>query len=156
MKIYSFAPISAREYPTVRILDHPYIWGGVGFCLNVSEKPYSEELKQALSKYGVQWLHCPVSEDNGIDWNESILRGLPALYNSYKEGKKMIVHCDMGNNRSKSFVEAFYFLLKGEQYPDEYNGEYNHLIYNSKIGHLPPMEELEQSISAIRRNLETI
>ena len=68
----------------------------------------------------------------------------------------MIVHCDMGNNRSKSFVEAFYFLLKGEQYPDEYNGEYNHLIYNSKIGHLPPMEELEQSISAIRRNLETI
>lgn len=40
MKLYTFAPISAHEYPTVRILDHPYIWGGVQFCVNLTEKPY--------------------------------------------------------------------------------------------------------------------
>ena len=26
MKSYSSPPISAREYPTVKILDNPYIW----------------------------------------------------------------------------------------------------------------------------------
>ena len=30
---------------TLKILDHPYIWGGVQFCINVSEKPYTSELE---------------------------------------------------------------------------------------------------------------
>ena len=41
MKIYTFAPIAAREYPTLALLDNSY---GACFCLNVSEKPYSPEL----------------------------------------------------------------------------------------------------------------
>lgn len=156
MKNYDFAPISAREYPTVKILDHPYIWGGVQFCLNVSEKAYSKELEDAMANHGIEWLHCPVSEDTGADWYLSLKRGLLALYEAHKAGKKMIVHCDLGNNRSKSFVEAFYFMLTGEYYHDEYKGEYNHLIYNGRIGHLPLMEDLEFPIKRllITRSIE--
>ena len=149
MKNYDFAPISAREYPTVQILDNPYIWGGVQFCLNVSEKAYSKDLEDAMAKHCIEWLHCPVSEDTGADWYHSLKKGLLALYEAHKAGKKMIVHCDLGNNRSKSFVEVFYFMLTGEYYHDEYKGEYNHLIYNGKIGHLPLMENLEGPIKRL-------
>lgn len=58
----------------------------------------------------------------------------------------MIVHCDFGNNRSRSFVEAFHYMVIGRQLEDEYKGEINHLAYNCKAGHLPPMEELESKL----------
>lgn len=143
MKTYDFAPISAREYPTVKILDHPYIWAGVKFCVNLSERPYSSELVEALATHGIEWIHCPVSEEPGADWLESFARALPQMYKAYKEGKNQIVHCDLGNNRSKSLVETFHYLIKHSQLEDEYKGEINHLAYNCKIGHLPPLEEVQ-------------
>ena len=48
MKSYAFAPIAAREYPTLHLLDNPYIWGGVQFCVNLSEKPYKEALQPGV------------------------------------------------------------------------------------------------------------
>ena len=143
MKTYDFAPISAREYPNVRILDHPYIWAGVKFCVNLSERPYSPELVEALAAHGIEWVHCPVSEEPGADWLESFAKALPQMYKAYKEGKNQIVHCDLGNNRSKCLVETFHYLLKHSQLEDEYKGEINHLAYNCKIGHLPPLEEVQ-------------
>lgn len=53
MKLYTFAPISAREYPTITLLDNPFIWGGVQFCVNVSEKPYSVDIARALAELNV-------------------------------------------------------------------------------------------------------
>ena len=146
MKNYSFAPISAREYPSVKILDHPYIWGGVSFCINVSEEPYSSELVEAMKGHGIEWLHLPISEDLGSDWSSMLERALPKMYEAYKTGKKQVVHCDFGNNRSRTFVEALYYLLTGEQFQDEYKGEVNHLAYNCKRGHLPPLEQTEGQI----------
>lgn len=143
MKNYDFAPISARDYPTVKILDHPYIWAGVKFCVNLSERTYSSELVEALASHGIEWIHCPVSEEPGADWLESFAKALPQMYKAYKEGKNQIVHCDLGNNRSKSLVETFHYLLKQTQLEDEYKGEINHLTYNCKIGHLPPLEEVQ-------------
>lgn len=90
MKSYSFAPISAREYPTVKILDNPYIWGGVQFCVNLSEKPYTPELVSALAAHGIEWIHCPVSEEPGADWLESFAVALPKMYRAYKDGKSRL------------------------------------------------------------------
>lgn len=146
MKTYTFAPISAREYPTVQLLDHPYIWGGVQFSLNVSEKPYSPELEAAMAAHGIEWAFWPVSEDGGARWWESLENGLKALDAAHKAGKKIVVHCDCGNNRSRSFVEAFHYMTTGKQLEDEYKGEINHLAYNCKVGHLPPMKELESKL----------
>lgn len=149
MRTYSFAPISAREYPTVRLLDNPYIWGGVQFCVNVSEKAYSYELAQALKQHGIDWIFCPVSEEESEQWLDSLVSALPKMLVAYKSGLKQVVHCDFGNNRSRTFVEAFHFLLRGEHLADEYKGYFNHLVYNSVIGHLPALEEMEAIIKSI-------
>ena len=153
MRTYSFAPISARDYPTVRILDHPHIWGGVRFCVNVSEKPYSPELEKAMEERGIGWLHCPLSEDPPAwrDWEDPVLRAVRALIEACHDGKKVVVHCDFGNNRSRTLVEALYYVLRGEQLRDEYKGEINHLAYNCKEGHLPPIDEMENILDSLRR-----
>ena len=153
MKTYSFAPLSAREYPTVKLLDHPYIWGGVQFSLNVSEKPYSPELEAAMVAHGIEWSFRPVSEDDGALWWDSLEKGMKALDAANKVGKKMIVHCDCGNNRSRSFVEAFHYMITGKQLEDEYKGEINHLAYNCKVGHLPPLQETESKLADLRLKL---
>ena len=149
MKSYSFAPIAAREYPTLHLLANPYIWGGVQFCVNLSEKPYSPELRSDLEYLGIEWVHCPVSEEPGADWLPSFAEALPKVYRAFKDGKKQIVHCDLGNNRSRSLVEALYYAIHRKQFPDEYKGEINHLIYNCKEGHLPSIQELEHRITRI-------
>lgn len=152
MRSYSFAPIAAREYPSVKILDHPFIWAGVSFCINVSEEPYSAELVEAMKEHGIEWIHLPVSEDLGSDWTNALETVLPKMIEAYKAGKKQVVHCDFGNNRSRTFIEAFYFLLKGEQFQDEYKGEVNHLVYNFKIGHFLSIEDLGSWISSLKIN----
>jgi hypothetical protein len=149
MRNYSFAPISAREYPTVRLLDNPYIWGGVQFCVNVSEKAYSYDLSQALKQHGIDWIFCPVSEEEGEQWLDSLVLALPKMLVAYKSGLKQVVHCDFGNNRSRSFVEALYYCLHNEHFQDEYKDEINHLVYNCTIKHLPPLAETEEVIRNI-------
>lgn len=149
MKIYSFAPISARDYPTVSILDHPYIWGGVQFCVNLSEKPYTQELVDALAAHGIEWIHFPLSEQIGASWWDTYANVLPRLFRAYLDRKKTVVHCDFGANRSRTLIEAFYYMLTDEEYQDEHKGEMNHLAYNCKWGHLPPLGETEKLIKEL-------
>ena len=55
----------------------------------------------------------------------------------------------VGNGSSKdvrSIQGGEDYLLTGEQFQDEYKGEVNHLAYNSKRGHLPPLEQTENLI----------
>ena len=143
MRLYTFAHIADREYPTLHLLDHPYIWGGVRFCVNVSEKPYSTDVVEAMAEHGIDWIHCPVSEEPGSNWRDSLLTAIPQMITAYHSGWKQIVHCDFGNNRSRTFVEAFYYCLKDEHLEDPYKGEMNHLAYNCRIGQLPPLDEME-------------
>ena len=149
MKAYTFAPISAREYPTVSILDNPFIWGGVSFCVNLSERPYSSELIAAFAQHGIEWIHCPISEEAGADWLPALSVALPKMYLAYKAEKRQIVHCGLGNNRSRSFAEALYYAINRKELSDPYKGEVNHLIYNCKIGHLPEINELEYRLVAM-------
>lgn len=149
MKLYSFAPIAAREYPTIALLDNPYIWGEVRFCVNVSEKPYPVNLVRAMAERGIDWIFCPTSEDEGAQWLDSLITALPRMLYAYQNGQKQIVHCDFGNNRSRTFVEALYFLLNNEHLADEYKDEFNHLAYNCAIKHLPPLAETEEVIQSI-------
>ncbi len=152
MKTYRFAPIAAREYPTLSILDNPYVWGGVGFCLNVSEKPYSPEILEALKGKGIEWRHIPVSEtDFSVSWAGALHYGIRELAEAHSDGKMVIVHCDFGNNRSRTFIEAFHLFLTGKELLDEYKGEINHLAYNCRIGHLASLEEEEANILSLRR-----
>lgn len=154
MKSYTFAPVSARDYPTVRILDHPYIWGGVRFCVNLSERPYSPDLASAMAERGIEWVHCPLSEKEGADWWSAYAAALPKMLEAVREGKKIVVHCDFGANRSRTLIEAFHYLITGTEYADEYKGEYNHLSYNCKRGHLPELQETERLIRSLYADYE--
>lgn len=151
MRTYPFALIAARDYPTIRQLDNPYTWGGIQFCVNVSEKPYSPELEAAMKERGIDWLFCPLSEQTPEwnDWEAPLCTVVEALYGAFLDGKKMVVHCNFGNNRSRTMIEAFYYVLEGKQFEDEYKGEVNHLAYNCKIGHLPPFKETERILGNI-------
>ena len=152
MKTYSFAPVAAREYPTLALLDNPYIWGGVGYSLNVSEKPYPPEIVEAMKERGIEWDHIPVSETDFEEfWDSSLLRGVRRLNEAYEEGKKIVVHCDFGNNRSRTFIEAFYYFLTGKEFEDEYKGEMSHLAYNCKIGHFESLKHIEREIDSFLR-----
>lgn len=115
----------------------------------MSEKPYSPELVEAMSYHGIEWIYLPISEDLGANWTSALETALPKMYEVYKSGKRQVVHCDFGNNRSRTFVEAFYYLLTREQFQDEYKGEVNHLVYNCKRGHLPPIEEIVSKLKSI-------
>ena len=151
MRTYSFAPIAARDYPTIRQLDNPYTWGGVRFCVNVSERPYSPELEKAMEERWIEWIFCPLSEETPSwnDWEAPVCAVVEALYRAYLDGKRMVVHCDFGNNRSRTVIEALYYVLQGKLFEDEYKGEVNHLAYNCKIGHLPPLEEMEKILEQV-------
>lgn len=149
MKAYTFAQISAREYPTVSMLNNPYIWGDVSFCVNLSERPYSPELIAEFANHGIEWIHCPISEEVGDDWLGALSIALPKMYLAYRAGKKQIVHCGFGNNRSRSFAEALYFVINRKEFSDPYKNEVNHLVYNCKIGHLPEINDLEHRLIAM-------
>ena len=95
------------------------------------------------AEHGIEWVHFPLSEKPGVSWQVAYSQALPLLLDAYNAGKKMVVHCDFGANRSRTLIEAFYYILTGEEYDDEHKGEINHLAYNCKLKHLPPLEETE-------------
>ena len=63
--------------------------------------------------------------------------------------EKVIVHCYCGNNRSRTVVEAFHYAKTGTHLEDEYKGELNHLIYNSKNGHLPEEKVIDAALEKL-------
>lgn len=149
MKSYTFAPIAAHEYPTIALLDNPYIRGGVSFCVNVSEKPYPVELAKALVDHGIDWIYCPISEELSAQWSDALMAALPKKLDAYKMGQKQVVHCDFGNNRSRSFVKAQYYCLHNEHFQDEYKGEINHRAYNFNLHDLPDLTKTETLLMLI-------
>lgn len=40
--------------------------------------------------------------------------------------------------------------LKGKHLEDPYKGAWNHLVYNCKLGHLPPLKEVEATLLPLR------
>ena len=148
MKKYSFSSIYASEYPSMDILNYPQ-WAGVKLCVNVSERPYSFQLVKALADHGIEWVHCPLSEEVGADWLCSAAKALPKMYLAHRTGKKQIVHCDLGDNRSRAIVEALHFVILHKELEDPYRDAGNHLVYNCKEGHLPDLAEWERRLRAM-------
>lgn len=144
MKRYEFADVLVMSMPTVWDVRNKYIFGGVRHIVNVSGQIYSRDLQKALKDSGVLVHEFPLVEigpDMGI---KNILSAISVIGKADAAGEKVVVHCVGGNNRSRALVEAYHFAKTGTHYPDEYKGAFNHLLYNSAEGHLPPAEELER------------
>ena len=74
---------------------------------------------------------------------ESILLCVSILEEADKNRIPAIVHCGIGINRSRLVAECYHYRKMGFQLEDKYHGAFNHLAYNSNIGLLPPLNEVE-------------
>ena len=143
MKIYKFAKLQARHYPTYAELLNPYIYGRVDVVINVSESEWPPFFEEALILGLKRLAQLPLNE-TGTDMGlENILQSVRILEEADREGLSAIVHCDFGNNRSRVVAECFHYRKLGFQLEDPYKGAINHLVYNCSIGLLPPIEEME-------------
>ena len=149
MKTYQFAEIQARPFPYLAEVKNPYIYGRVGYGINVSETEYPAEIREELERQGKLLWHFPLVEtgtDMGLD---NIIRCVRILEKADADGIPVIVHCGLGNNRSRVVAECFHFRKMGFQLEDEYKGAMNHLAYNCGIGLLPAIEDVERMLKEI-------
>lgn len=146
MKTYSFAKVSARGYLIKADLNNKWIiTGDLGLVINLSEKEDKEAADFFASRQiEYQWL--PLKEETEDIGYSSILEAVRKMLLCDRSGKRIIVHCDFGNNRSRTVVEAFHYAKMGFHFEDEYKGYSNHLIYNSESGFLPAISIIEQNL----------
>ena len=146
MRTYSFAKISARNFPTPADLRNPWIFpNDVAVVICVSQY-YDETLADVFKQRGAEYHYLPLEEDvDDIGW-ENIKKAIAIILQADKEAKRVVVHCDFGAHRSRLVVEAFHFAKFGEHFTDEYHGYSNRIIYNCSNHHLPPLEVVEQEL----------
>lgn len=146
MRFYKFAPIAARCFPTIADIYNPWIFPpDVSVVINVSQR-YDESIACELNRRGIEYHLLPLDEEvEDIGW-ENIVKAVKILLKADKDNKKMIVHCDFGQHRSRLVIEAFHFAKLGIHFIDNYKGYENHLIYNCKTNHLPQLEDTELTL----------
>ena len=149
MKSYKFAKVSVMGLPTVYDVGNMFIFGGVTHLINVSGHEYTKEVQTSLREHGVSVYNLPLVEEGPDMGLENIVKAVGILRDADRKGEKAIVHCTCGNNRSRTVVEAFHFVKTGVHHADEYKGEFNHLFYNSKEGHLPEISVIEDTLRNI-------
>lgn len=96
------------------------------------------------------YYHYPLDEEvDDIGW-ENIKKAVETLLQYDSKEKRMIVHCDFGQHRSRLVVEAFHYVKFGKHLTDAYKGYDNHLICDCRSGYLPSLEEVEVCLINIR------
>ncbi|MCH5238029.1 MAG: dual specificity protein phosphatase family protein [Muribaculaceae bacterium] len=112
MKVYQFAPIKTRSFPTIQELNNPYIFKGTKCVINVSERENAELIK-LYQDNSIAYHHFPLKENvEDMGW-ENILKAVKVLLDNIKNQIPTIVHCIGGNNRSPLVVEAAHYVLTG-------------------------------------------
>ena len=154
MHTYPFAKISARNFPTPADLRNPWIFPkDVAVVVCVSQY-FDEALAEIMKSRGAEYHHLPLEEEvDDIGW-ENILKAVAIILQADKEDKRVIVHCDFGQHRSRLIVEAFHFAKFGTHFVDEYHGYDNRIIYNCSNHHLPPLEVVEQELKQLTQTMK--
>lgn len=143
MKNYTFSKVSARGYLTKADLENKWIiTDDLRLVINVSEK-CDEDAASLLEDRGISYIWLPLFEETQDMGYAAILKAVREMLKHDGYGDRMIVHCDFGNNRSRTVAEAFHFAKMGAHLEDEYKGYQNHLMYNSESGFLPPLRKIE-------------
>ena len=153
MWIYKFAPISARCFPTVADLNNPWIFPkDVAVVVSVTHN-YDAGIKDEIESRGMKYFHYPLYEEvDDIGW-ENVQRAVSILLQYDSEGKRMVVHCDFGQHRSRLVVETFHYAKLGAHLHDEYKGYDNHLIYDCCTEHLPPLNVVERVLLSLQHKI---
>ena len=149
MKAYNFAKITVRPYPNICDVNNRWIFTeDTAAVINVSQKE-KKDITDAIIGKEIEYHHFPLAEEvDNIGW-ENLLKAVRTIARYDAQEKRIIVHCDGGQNRSRTVVEAFHFAKTGRHITDEYKGFTNHLIYNSLSGYLPCIEEIESALQQL-------
>lgn len=152
MKLYKFAPISARCFPTIADLNNPWIFPkDVAVVISVSQY-YDVRIADEIEKRGMDYYHFPLYEEvDDIGW-DNIKQAVTLLLKYDEENKRMVVHCDFGQHRSRLVIEAFHFAKFGNHLLDDYKGFDNHLIYDCFSCHLPALDIVEEELFQLNQN----
>ena len=147
MKRYKFAKIIVNHFPTRADLENPYIFGGIRAVVNVSENE-DEEMVSSFYTKGIEYYHFPLKEEVADMGWENIIRAVSIILDKIRNEIPVMIHCTGGNNRSRLVAECVYYSIYGSDYPDDYKGEVNHLIYNVMNHHIP------YSLDAVHKELK--
>lgn len=153
MRIYKFAKISARCFPTIADLNNPWIFpADVAVVISVTPH-YESKVVEAMQEKGISFYHFPLEEEvDDIGWG-NVKHAVEVLLRYDKEDKRMVVHCDFGQHRSRLVIEAFHYAKYREHFADEYKGFANHLIYDCMSHHLPELSIVEKELQKLACNL---
>lgn len=149
MRFYTFSPIVVRGFPTEADILAPWYYPGASIVVNVCENKYPQHIRQLLEERKLRLYHLPLLEGTGDMGIANLLEAVRILKHSDSASQKVVVHCSCGQNRSRTVVEAYYYHKFAQQFPDEYHGYPNHLLYNIGEGHLPFMDDLSTLLQAI-------
>ena len=146
MKSYSFAKVSARGILTEADYNNKYIFTeDLKNIVNLSETQRIERTR-FIRERAIPVHNLPLSECGGDMGFRNLLMAVRSLLICDLFGRRSIVCCDFGVNRSRTVIEAFHYAKLGFHFEDEYKGYLNHLIYNCETGYLPPLEEVEYEL----------
>ena len=146
MKTYSFAKVSARGYLTQADYNNKYILTeDLKLIINVSGRDF-EKPQEFFEERGIIAKFTPLTEKNGDMGYETILSAVRNLLYWDRQGKRCLVCCAFGVNRSRTVIEAFHFAKMGFHIDDEYDEFQNHLICNCESGFLPPLSKVEEDL----------
>ena len=113
MKNYTFSKVSARGYLTKADLENRWtITDDLKLVINLSEK-CDEDAARLLEGRGISYIWLPLLEETEDIGYDAILKAVDEMLKHDEYGDRMIVHCDFGNNRSRTVVEAFHFAKMG-------------------------------------------
>lgn len=117
-----------------------------------------------LQDRGISIVYISLKEEVDGMSSGKICEAVKLLLEYDQNGERAIVHCDFGQNRSRTIVEAFYYAKFGEHFQDEYKGYFNHLICNcnrnfisrstDNVDRLKDIESLLQTVGGCRRQIQ--
>ena len=145
----SYGTLIARHFPTAADIDNKWIFSeDVSMVINVSQH-FDQDIATAIRAKGIKYHHLPLDEEvRDIGW-ENIQQAVELISRYEQIGKKIIIHCDFGQHRSRLVVEAFHYAKYGEHLIDPYKGYDNRLKYNSAQGYLPNITQIESILSRL-------
>jgi dual specificity MAP kinase phosphatase len=128
------------------------------FSLNllkpIEEAPVDVQEWLYENSYYIKYYRIPV-DDNGKDqevenFREYTIKLLSIIKNDFDKGKKILVHCLAGNQRSASFVCAFIMLYKNIKLIDciklLLEKKPNVFFFGNRINFINALENLEKEI----------
>lgn len=128
------------------------------FSLNllkpIEEAPIDVQTWLYENSFYIKYYRIPV-DDNGKDqevenFREYTIKLLSIIKNDFDKGKKILVHCLAGNQRSASFVCAFIMLYKNIKLIDSIKllleKKPNVFFFGNRINFINALEKLEKEI----------